>query len=312
MNMTTLIQAFLLCLLIAVTGRAEVREWSDATGTHRFKGDLMAAGDKTVVLRRPNGDLEAYSVEELSEADRSFVQEHLSGEHDGLAPEKMQIWTSRDGLRFRGKVIGYGSNVVRLKYERGAIQVNGRPIQGLDQVYQMTIPKVVAEFDDQRVTSTDELTLWGRRLHGKEKSFDVAGVEMQLDNREKVTVPLFLFSDDEREILEDGWESWKTETAQEEDRQRDSFLARAAAEEYQRNRESEERIDRRIRVMQLQLLAVRSGIANLWEVQMLPRPGVRARQVSVVVTAKTSAEATAMAASGYPAFVPGLVRQLNY
>jgi len=58
------------------------REWTDALGTHKFEGDLFAATDDTVVLRRKKGELEAYQTDQLSEADREFLNQHLEREEE--------------------------------------------------------------------------------------------------------------------------------------------------------------------------------------------------------------------------------------
>lgn len=295
------------------------REWSDATGHHKFEGDIIAANAETIVVRGKRGTLEAYIVNQLSDADQTFVSDYLNAKKDNkddVEPNQMQTWTSRDALRFRGRVTGYGSKVVILSYVSGAVRVNNKPIHEIDEIYQKMIPKIVAEFDDESVTDEATLRLWARRLRGKEKSFTVDGVMMRLENREEIAIPLFLFSDKERTVLEEGWDTWKAESTKEEERNRESFLAEASAAEYQRNLEAEARAEtktnQQIQMMQLGLMAVNAGITNVWQVQLLPRPGVRARPIVVVVPANNSAQASAMAAEKYPGFVPGAVRQMNY
>ena len=63
--------------------------------------------------------------------------------------------------------------------------------------------------------------------------------------------------------------------------------------------------------MQLSMMAVNAGIAEIWQVQLMPRPGVRARPMVVMVPAQNSAQAQAMAAEKYPAFVPGATAQVS-
>jgi hypothetical protein len=292
------------------------REWSDATGHHKFEGDMIAANAETIVVRGKRGVLEAYIVDQLSKEDQKFVADYVNSKKDEVDPQKVQAWTSRDGLRFRGRVTGYGSKVVVVSYVAGAVRVNNKPIHEIDEIYQKMIPKIVAEFDDESVTDEASLRLWARRLRGKEKSFTVDGVMMRLENREEIAIPLFLFSDKERTVLEEGWDTWKAESTKEEERTRESFLAEASAAEYQRSLEAEARAEaktnQQIQMMQLGLMAVNAGITNVWQVQLLPRPGVRARPIVVVVPANNSAQASAMAAEKYPGFVPGAVRQMNY
>ena len=90
------------------------REWTDASGTYKFQGDLFAAIDDTVVLRRKKGELEAYQTDQLSEADREFLKQHLEEKKKDVQPEEMQTWTGREGYKLRGRVIGYARQSVSL------------------------------------------------------------------------------------------------------------------------------------------------------------------------------------------------------
>ena len=81
-------------LMIPVMGsELSAREWTDASGTYKFEGDLIAATDHTIVLRRKKGELEAYQTNQLSEADREFVTKHLEDKKKETTPEEMQTWT---------------------------------------------------------------------------------------------------------------------------------------------------------------------------------------------------------------------------
>ncbi len=288
------------------------REWTDASGTYKFDGDLIAASDETIVLRRKAGELEAYRTEQLSESDRTFLKEHLESQKENKPPEEMQTWTGREGLKFRGRVIGYGSKPVVLSHARGKTQINGKSIEELDQLYQFMVPKIVAEYDDKSVMTINDLGLWGRKLRGKEKSFNIDGVMMILENGEKVAAPLFLFSSEERALLEQGWENWNAESTHEAEKKREEFLTQTAAQEYQKSLAQQAQVNQRIQIMQLEMLAVNSGIVQVWEVQLIPLAGVAARSFSVVVPAQNSLTARMLAEQKYPGFGSAAVRQLNY
>jgi hypothetical protein len=208
-------------------------------------------------------------------------------------------------------VIGYGTRTLVITTQSGAIQVNKTPLSRMDQIYKKMMPKIVAEFDDKSVKTESDLALWGRKLRGKEKSFTVDGVLMELENGEKIAVPLFLFSEKEREVLEAGWDTWKAESTAEDERNRESFLAEASAAEYHRSQEAAAQASQQIQLMQLSMMAVNAGIAEIWQVQMMPRPGVRARPMVVMVPAQNSGQAQALAAEKYPAFVPGATAQVS-
>jgi hypothetical protein len=297
-------------LLSSVTGSGlSAREWTDASGTYKFDGDLIAATEDTIVLRRMKGELEAYETKQLSEADREFVKQHLEEKKTATNPEEMQTWTGRDGYKIRGRVIGYGRQSVTLTHERGKTTINKKPIEEIDQFYQFMIPKIVAEYDDEKVKTVEDLSLWGRKLRGKQKTFAVDGVLMRLENAEKVAVPLFLFSPEERDLLEQGWDKWAAETTKEDEKRREEFLAQAAANEYQQQRDA---ANQRIQMMQLEMLAVNAGIAQIWEVVLVPQPGVPARPMSVMVPAQDSQAARLLAQQRYQGFVAGAVRQVSF
>jgi hypothetical protein len=301
------------CLVLIVTALPCVaREWTDASGAYTFEGDLIAASDGTIVLRRTKGELEAYQTSQLSEADQKFVADHLESNKDKKPADEMQTWTSRGGFNFRGRVIGYGTQDVTLKHERGTTKVNEKSIEELDEFYQMMIPKIVAEFDDPKVKSIEDLSSWGRKLRGKTKSFRIDGVMMRMENGEKLAVPLFLFAAKERDVLDEGLEKWNARATEEHERKREDFLAQTAAEEYQRNLAAEAQVNRQIQMMQLEMLAVNSGIAEVWEVQMIPLAGVAARPMAVLVTAQNSQAARVMAEQRYRGFASGAVRQVSY
>lgn len=298
-----------LFLITVMSSELFAREWTDASGTYRFEGDLIAATDETIVLRRKKGELEAYQTNQLSEADREFVKKHLEEKKTATSPEEMQTWTGRDGYKIRGRVIGYARQSVTLGHERGKITINKKPIDEIDQFYQFMIPKIVAEYDDEKVKTVEDLTLWGRKLRGKEKTFAVDGVLMRLENAEKVAIPLFLFSSEERNILDQGWDKWAAETTKEDEKRREEFLAQAAANEYQQQRDA---ANQRIQMMQLEMLAVNAGIAEIWEVALIPQPGVPARPMSVMVPAQNSQAARMLAQQKYQGFIAGAVRQVSY
>ena len=65
-------------------------------------------------------------------------------------------------------------------------------------------------------------------------------------------------------------------------------------------------------MMQLEMLAVNAGIAQIWEVLLVPQPGVPARPTSVMVPAQNSQAARILAEQKYQGFIAGAVRQVSY
>jgi len=288
------------------------KEWSDASGRHSFQGELIAASETTALVRNMRGRLQAYNVEELSKADQQYVRDFMkkdAKQSDDV--REMQTWTGREGTKFKGRVTGFGTKAFQVSYERGDIRVDGTALRRLDPIYQMMLPKVVGEFDDASVKDIDSLRIWGRKLKGKAVDFSVDGVMMQLESREQIAVPLFLFSEQERKWLEQGWDAWSAEASKDQDKQRESFLAEQSAREYQRNQAAQQQQQQQIQMMQLGLMAVNAGVTDVWQVQLMPRPGVRGRPTAVVVPARNSREASAKAMQKYPGFVAGAALQLN-
>lgn len=313
MHQCRLLLAVLTSFLL-VTQHVNAREWADASGKHQFEGNLIAASKETAVVRNSRGRLEAYHVAELSKADQEYVKEYTESQADPKATWKMHTWTGKEGTKFKGRVTGFGSKDLSLSYVRGDIHANKKTLRSLDPIYQMMLPRVVAEFDDTSVKTVSDLRNWGRRLRGKDKTFTVDGVMMQLEKGDQIAVPLFLFGDEERVFLEQGWDTWNAKEANDEEKQRESFLAQTSAEEYQRSRIAEAKANQQnqqIQMMQLGMMAVNAGVTNVWQVQLIPRPGVRARTMVVAVPATNSRQASAKAVAKYPGFVPGVVRQMN-
>lgn len=313
MQQSRLLLAALISFLL-LTQPVHAKQWSDASGNHKFEGNLIAASEKMAVVRNLRGRLEAYQVAELSKADQEYVTKYMESQTDDQASWNMHTWTGKDGVKFKGRVTGFGSKDLSVSYVRGDIHVNKKTLRDLDPIYQMMLPKVVSEFDDTSVKSVSELRNWGRKLRGKDKTFTVDGVMVQLERGEQVAVPLFLFCDEERTFLEQGWDTWNAKAAKDEEKQQEDFLAQTSAAEYQKSRVAEAQKDQQnqqIQMMQLGMMAVNSGMTNAWQVQLLPRPGVRARATVVVVPATNSREASAKAVAKYPGFVPGAVRQMN-
>lgn len=56
------------------TGASLTRSWTDATGAHGIVARVEAVDDVSVTLRKPGGRLKTVAMDQLSEADRAFVE----------------------------------------------------------------------------------------------------------------------------------------------------------------------------------------------------------------------------------------------
>ena len=78
-------------LMTCLTFSAVAREWTDASGHYKFKGELVAGNETMVVLEKGNKDLVSIDIEQLSV--------------DALATAKLSANPKRDLEAGRYKVI---------------------------------------------------------------------------------------------------------------------------------------------------------------------------------------------------------------
>ncbi len=296
---------------------AQPRDWHSLAGRFVARGEFFAANADTVVIRRRNGSLVSVALADLASDDQAFVREAraeirrrevddaASGTADSLQAE--HTWTSREGFELRGRVIAFGRRDVVLARSGGVTTVNGTAFSRLDAFRQHIVLQIVAEMADPAVETERDLDRWIRGFRGQQQKFTVEGVMLRLADGVEIPMPFFLLSEADLEILRPGWEQWESEQASEESRQREDFLLEVQAQEYQRDRQQASQIE----MMNLELMAAATGITTIWEVTLMPRPGVYARPMSVVVSARDSLQAQQMALSRFPGYVVGPVRSLN-
>lgn len=296
---------------------APSRDWTDSKGNMILIGSFVAANGDTVVIQKPTGELIGVQLGNLSEADQKVVQKLRLAEVGGQTPAQAtraedqiwmpHLWTTRDGVKLKGRVTKFGRREVVFRRNTGVTMVNELPFRRLEPFYQEVALKLVAEMADPTVKTEADLTRWARSLRGQPKSFMVEGVMMRLEGGEEYPIPFFMLSDDDLLFLRPGWEQWKAGNASEETRQREDFLLQVQAEQYQLDREQ----TRQIQMMQMQYMAVATGITRIWEVQLFPAPGVFARPLAVMVNARDNVEAQQIAMANYPGFIAGTIRRIS-
>lgn len=311
-----LLKSFLLVFFAVVcVSPLHARQWTDATGRLKIDADFFAASDDTVVIKRRNGSLVALKIDQLSSEDQQFVQEKRtlleSAVRDASTePGDLQTWRSVGGFEFRGRAIAFGRREVSMQRTAGIVTINGTALSRLNTFYQHIAPKIVAQYADPNVSTTQDLDRWLRNMRGTPPTFTVEGVLMKLEDGSELAVPFFLLSEKDLAILSPGWEQWKQEHASEVDRKREDFLMTVQAESYQQQREVDA-ASHQIQMMQLELLAVNAGLISIWEVMLRPRPGVYARPTSVILSAQNSLEAEQQALQNYPGFTVAGVRRAS-
>lgn len=284
---------------------AQAREWKDATGKYTVSGDLVAFSEDKIAIKRDDGKLVAMNRADLSPDDQQFLrtQEERTDDEES----DLQNWTLQGGWQISGRIVGYGQRNITIQRRRGNIYVNDRRFDNLPEVLQQLVPQIVSQAEGVEITGKRQLESWAIRQRGEPRTFTVDGVMLELKNGDEYIVPFTMFNESDLSMLRPGWEQWIAAEKDAEARRREDFYLRAQAEAYARDR----RMNQRISQMQLLLSAVDAGVTDLWEVQLLPRPGVAAYPQFVVVPARNSRQAIQQALSRNPNFVAGPARRLN-
>jgi hypothetical protein len=210
------------------------------------------------------------------------------------------------------KVVGYGRRDLTIQRRRGKIYVNDRVFDNLPEVYRRAVPKIVNHFEKTNLEGKRGLESWATKLEGKPRTFACEGVMLELENGDEYAVPFFFFSDDDLKVLQPGWERWlaaaKVQDQSADERNRQEFLVKSAAQAYQNDRAA----NQQIAMMQLELLGAASGAIGLWEVYLAPQPGTKSGPLSVVVPGRDSRAASQEALRRYPGFVVGPVSKVSH
>lgn len=293
------------------------REWKSAKGQVVLTGSFVAANDATVVIEKPTGELVGVKLEELSEADRKLAQElrlaevQAKSESEAKRAEERaydpHVWTTRDGVKLKGRVTSFARKDVTYRRNTGVTMVNEHPFSKLPAYYQDVAIRIVGQMADPNVKTEADLTRWARSLRGQPKTFSVEGVILRLEDNTELPIPFFLLSDDDLKILRPGWDAWKKQDADEESRKRESFLLEVQAQQYQEDRA----MTQQIQMMNMQYMAVATGLTRIWEVYLYPPAGVYARPMAVVVNALDNVQAQQVASMMYPGYFVGPVRKLS-
>jgi hypothetical protein len=308
--------ALLVAASVTAVPTAVGREWTDATGSYTVDADLIAFNDETVILKRKDGELGALAIKDLSEADRAYLRTTEAEERANQVTGKMQTWTLRDGSKVRGRVVDYARGDITLQRRRGKIYVNHRVFENLPEVYQLILPRVVANFEKINQPDKNGLEAWLVRQKGLPRTFTIEGVVLEFEDGDEYVVPFFFFSENELQVLKPGWDEWLA--AQQADdyyeQQDEAFMLQSLAAAHQQDRE----VQRRIAIMQLNLAArqatlqaVETGLTSLWEVTLYPARGNAGPPLWVVAPGRNNLQAVAAAQSQNPGYVAGPVRKLT-
>ncbi|QDV83733.1 SHD1 domain-containing protein [Stieleria magnilauensis] len=293
--------AFLLTL--TTTTSVFAREWSDKTGQYQVNADLIGYSDTTVVLKRKPDDLVAVPIEQLSDSDRKYLEtqtkDTIAGGGSGI-----QVWELKSGLKLPGRIIGFDKHGVTIQRRLGKVYVNNQRFDKMPGVYRAIIPKLVEQFTSEEIDGEKGLEDWAREQRGKPRTFECAGVMIELEDSNLYCVPFFLFTDEVFTMLKPGWERWLAAKEDYDEKEKESFLLQAQSRAY----EQQQMRARQIQQLQLNLQAYDAGLFDLWEVTMYPQAGGYGIPLSVVVPATDSQQAAAVAHQQNPSYVVGPMR----
>jgi hypothetical protein len=293
-----------LAVALLAASSASARSWRDSTGKYAFTADLLASNDEQVVLKRNDGRLVAIETSQLSKEDQEYLRSEEAARQRG--DDKFQTWTMKGDWKVVGRLVGYGRKDVVVQRRRGKLYVNDRLFDNLPEVYRRMLPRIVSHFEGFQVEDKKALTDWAVKLKGQSRKFVCDGVMLEVQNGDEYAVPFMFFSDEDLQVLKPGWDQWLANHENEARRQQEDFYLQAQAEAYQRDRQASQQIA----AMQLALQAVDAGVTDLWEVHLAPKTRALRPQI-VVVPARDSRQAAALALSKYPNHVAGTIKRLN-
>jgi hypothetical protein len=286
---------------------AQARQWTDATGKYSIEADLLGFDDENVVLQRADKELGVFRIDQLSEKDREFLK---SKDDSDIYQENvgvLQTWTTQSGLKLVGRLVDYARGDIVIQRRRGRMYVNDRAFDNLPELYQQLVPKVVEHFEEIELPDRRALLNWLRTIGGEPRTFLVEGVILEVDNGDEYAIPFFVFTDTDRKLLQAGWEDWLAIQKDYQQRDDHAFRLQAQAAAYAKN----QKIDRQIALMNLNLQAIRAGLTSAWEVTLYPVPGNPSPPRWVVMPGRNSAQASAAALKNNPGFSVGPVRRVS-
>lgn len=303
-----LVVGLLLVLTRPATAGA-VRTWTDSTGKYTIEASLIAFNDHQVIIERASDkELGAVDVDKLSDADREYLatQEAVKAANDRTG--ELQRWTLANSLQVNGRLVDYAHREVVVRRSRGKVYVNDRVLGNLPPIYQRIIPQIVANAGN-KVTDEPSLTRWLSARSGKPQTFTVDGVVLELENGDEYVVPFFMFSHEDLNILQVGWDEWLAAHSSDNHkaRQQEALQLQVEAARYHKNQEQQQRIAE----MQFGLQAVDAGVTSMWEVTLYPARGNSGQPLWVTGFARDSRSATEQALAKHPGYVAGPVRRVS-
>jgi hypothetical protein len=303
--------------ILPATAMAEMRKWKDDSGLYSVTAAFVTADDKLVVLETEGGELAILQRDQLSAEDRQYLAERsaqdISADTVSL-PKTDSTWHLQDGSVIQGKLVGFGSQTMVVRRERGEVWVNEYKLDSLPLAYTKVLPNVIGTVDNKAVEDVMDLEKHLADGGGGPFEYVVEGVQLHLNEGGAITIPIgLLTSSDAKEIAPNfaRWKAAQAEEISEDERYATQSRESLVLDSYQRLRTQEEVRQRNSKMFELGLLSVATGITDVWEVTLLPTNAYSYPQ-TVVVSARDSLIAQQMVQQKYPNWRLGPIRKLNY
>jgi hypothetical protein len=298
---------FCLIFVGSVVAPATAREWKNITGDYTLEADPVGFDDERVILQRANKELGSCSIDKLCKEDREFLESKEAQQIHAANIGKLQTWTMISGLKVVGRIVDYARRDVTLQRRRGRTYVNDTVYRNLPDVYQTMLLKIIEHLESTEVPSKQALETWVRSLRGQPRTYKLEGVILELNNGDEYGVPFFLFSEQDQEVLQPGWEAWLKDEADHEKRDDHAFRLQSLAASYQQDQQ----IKRQVAIMNMNMQAIQAGLTSAWEVTLYPARGNPNPPRWVVMLGRNSLEATNAALQQNPGYISGPVRRIS-
>ena len=201
-----------LAVVFTVAGTADARVWKDVTGLYTIDADLVGFDDDMVILQRENKELGSCPIDKLCKEDREYLKSKEALEiHNGHI-DQTQTWTMSNGLKVVGKIVDYERDEVVIKQMDGKVVVNDKPFDGLPEIYQDILLRVVETSENKPMPNKKALEDWVNNSpifrNGKSENYNLEGVVFELQDGSQYAVPFYLFAKKEQTMLKSGWDAW--------------------------------------------------------------------------------------------------------
>lgn len=308
-----------LVMLVTAWGQTGDHEWTDATGNYKFTAELVVVNEKKAILQKHDGQLIAIDLDQLSEADRKYINSQRANK---ITPANTaaasKTWSLRDGFKVEGDIVDFVDREMTIRRYVGKIYVDEHKLDDLPKAYRKLIPAIASHIEQEVIEDEQQLMKWVKKQPYGKAVFQCKGVQIELDNGDRYALPLFLFEEADSAILQSGWHRWR-QAQQQKQREDELLLLRAqSAARSARSRESSVDQSKRntqqmlaIAELSMQLEAYDAGLFDLWEVQLLPPVGTSAMWQSVIVPGRNSDQAAKAALASYPDYRVGAIVKLR-